>query len=273
MKKRRFADGGDADALEMANQGEDLATELRGENTLKAMRDADAAPKGVTKEALAKSGLSLRDYMNKQQGLTRKPYSGTGGSAGGRGPTAEEFAAAATPSKRARLESALDRGIANPKGYADPEFSPQAGGIATGALKGLSAAAKNLMGRAAKPAAKAAERVDPEFASQAGGAAVKALAAPVKRAGLDKAGAKAAERSARAESRNAEMLKENLKRYGMTERTSPDAIRGVRDNLGMGQNWKVMKKGGAVKTYAAGGAVSSRADGIAQRGKTRCKVC
>ena len=31
----------------------------------------------VTKEELAKSGLSLRDYMNKQQGLTRRGDSGT----------------------------------------------------------------------------------------------------------------------------------------------------------------------------------------------------
>jgi hypothetical protein len=34
-----------------------------------------------------------------------------------------------------------------------------------------------------------------------------------------------------------------------------------------------LKKGGGVKGYASGGSVSSRADGIAQRGKTRCKVC
>jgi hypothetical protein len=33
---------------------------------------AKAAPKMVTKEELAKSGLSLRDYLNKQQGLTRR---------------------------------------------------------------------------------------------------------------------------------------------------------------------------------------------------------
>jgi hypothetical protein len=37
-----------------------------------------------------------------------------------------------------------------------------------------------------------------------------------------------------------------------------------------------MRKGGAVKKYASGGSVSSaskRADGIAQRGKTRGRVC
>lgn len=34
-----------------------------------------------------------------------------------------------------------------------------------------------------------------------------------------------------------------------------------------------MKKGGTVKGYASGGSVSSRADGIAQRGKTRGRMC
>jgi len=34
-----------------------------------------------------------------------------------------------------------------------------------------------------------------------------------------------------------------------------------------------MKKGGSVKKMASGGMTSSRADGIAQRGKTRCKIC
>ena len=34
-----------------------------------------------------------------------------------------------------------------------------------------------------------------------------------------------------------------------------------------------MAKGGSVKGYASGGSVSSRADGIAQRGKTRGKMC
>jgi hypothetical protein len=34
-----------------------------------------------------------------------------------------------------------------------------------------------------------------------------------------------------------------------------------------------MKKGGMVKKMASGGMASSRADGIAQRGKTRGKIC
>jgi hypothetical protein len=53
---------------------DDAQAESRGEEILKGMRDeattvSRATPKIVTKEELAKSGLSLRDYMNKQQGL------------------------------------------------------------------------------------------------------------------------------------------------------------------------------------------------------------
>ena len=56
---------------------DDAQAESRGEEILKGMRDeattvSRATPKIVTKEELAKSGLGLRDYMNKQQGLTRR---------------------------------------------------------------------------------------------------------------------------------------------------------------------------------------------------------
>jgi hypothetical protein len=34
-----------------------------------------------------------------------------------------------------------------------------------------------------------------------------------------------------------------------------------------------MKKGGMVKKYSKGGTASSRADGIATKGKTRGKIC
>lgn len=94
MKKRRFADGGETDPdVEMANASDDPIAYM---NKAKRWTDTEEAPakrKVVTKEELEKSGLSLRDYMNKQQGLKRKatPYTGSGGSGGGRGPTAEEL--------------------------------------------------------------------------------------------------------------------------------------------------------------------------------------
>jgi hypothetical protein len=52
---------------------------------------------------------------------------------------------------------------------------------------------------------------------------------------------------------------------------SGESERMMRESLGSG-----FKRGGAVKKYASGGSVSSaskRADGIAQRGKTRGRVC
>jgi len=62
----------DEGAPERANSSEDsqaIMNEAKGDTMLKSMRDKAAKPKVVTKEELAKSGLSLRDYMNKQQGL------------------------------------------------------------------------------------------------------------------------------------------------------------------------------------------------------------
>lgn len=75
-KMRRFngEDGSDVDALEAANASKE-SQEIAGEAMLKGMRDAESAPRKapmVTKEELAASGLSLRDYLNKQQGLTRR---------------------------------------------------------------------------------------------------------------------------------------------------------------------------------------------------------
>jgi hypothetical protein len=76
---------------------------------------------------------------------------------------------------------------------------------------------------------------------------------------------KAAQERAEAEEKAKKKAKEQANiRSGESERM-------MRDSLGSG-----FKRGGAVKKYASGGSVSSaskRADGIAQRGKTRGKVC
>jgi hypothetical protein len=81
-KVKRYANEGYVTS-EDSNYGmkeayDDAQAEARGEEILKGMRDEETAnvsrakPKMVTKEELEKSGLSLRDYMNKQQGLTRR---------------------------------------------------------------------------------------------------------------------------------------------------------------------------------------------------------
>ena len=51
----------------------------------------------------------------------------------------------------------------------------------------------------------------------------------------------------------------------------PDEV--VKPPKGIGKSEPDMKKGGAVKKYSKGGTASSRADGIATKGKTRGKIC
>ena len=78
-KMKRYAEG---DIVEGENPNIDDDTRARARKFVEdnaseavvpkaATRSAPKAPV-VTKEELAKSGLSLRDYMNKQQGLTRR---------------------------------------------------------------------------------------------------------------------------------------------------------------------------------------------------------
>jgi hypothetical protein len=81
-KMKRYAEG---DIVEGENPNIDDETRARArkfvednadkEESMPRFTPKSAAPaksKMVTKEELAKSGMSLRDYMNKQQGLTRK---------------------------------------------------------------------------------------------------------------------------------------------------------------------------------------------------------
>lgn len=170
-KARRFDEGGyaeDSEALADENYGDGTTREERlamvrsprKASTLTEDETSDYGPKGgrgaagtsesttapaakkapiVTKEELAKSGLSLRDYMNKQQGLTRRGESAkssapamggsrntrTGAAAGeaagyaaskmggsGRGgqggPTADELEAYAASKKAAPAKTGVD---------------------------------------------------------------------------------------------------------------------------------------------------------------------
>ena len=83
MKKAKRYSGADGvsevedDAMESANKGEDLAAELRGENALVAMRDAEAMPKPKPTAKPASSGKSgYPANANTRTGASR-PQSGT----------------------------------------------------------------------------------------------------------------------------------------------------------------------------------------------------
>jgi len=88
---------------------------------------------------------------------------------------------------------------------------------------------------------------------------------------------KEAERAARAEKLREQVLKENAAAYGLNPNAPgyEAAMRALRKNLG-GDEFTLKKKGGAVKAkkMASGGmsSASKRGDGIASKGKTKCKM-
>ena len=127
----------------------------------------------VTKEQLAESGLSLRDYMNKQQGLTR-------------------------------------RGEPAPAPVPKSESEPETKSVAKDESKRpVSNSARNIL----------------------------------------------------------EEAKENVRRSNVARSSMAEASR---PKMEAG---RLPKKGPGLSNFKSGGSVSSRADGIAQRGKTRGKMC
>ena len=278
----RLARGENANAPETpaASTSRSMASEKT------AAAEPKAKPAIVTLKQLdafkAKYGADkdLTDYMNAQQGLKRKnapPPITPSESDSGRGPTVEKAQALkeAQASKEAEFKKAEEEAqsaagkakrAAMEKSQALENVYPEQallGGAGFG-IKSIAGLAKNLANRGGVK--EVAKRVEPTFREVetikevprllTGPEKQLALPKPTPRLGFDKAGAKAAERSGRAEGRQAEMLKENARRSGL-------------------QNFTMMKRGGAVKGYASGGSVSasSRGDGIAQRGKTRGKMC
>jgi hypothetical protein len=81
-KPRRFADGGvTTDDLEMANASEDPIQALNARKGWTGSEESAPAPRSmsapakqrvVSKKELDDSGLSLRDFLNKERGLTRR---------------------------------------------------------------------------------------------------------------------------------------------------------------------------------------------------------
>ena len=158
-KVKRYALGdvvsSDDGAEEAANRSENaqsIMSEAKGDTMLKAMRDEAVKPKMVTKEELAKSGLSLRDYMNKQQGLTRR-----GGSS----------APAAAPAKEAPYEKTPPdfSKIATPSVTKIEERKPASSGMSF----------KDKITKEAADAIKASGKKYPDMS---------VLQAPAKRAGM-----------------------------------------------------------------------------------------
>jgi hypothetical protein len=230
---------------------------------------------------LAKSGLSLRDYMNKQRGLTRrdgkapvragedKKPKASGAMiqsmdtdmmrTAGRTAAKEQGAKYSAQRKQSANQAAFERAQAEAKtpegkaklderikGQAIKRYTPEAELIGGAALKPLNVLAKRLAKPKIQeykptmlPAPKAASKTD-----------TKALESPRPKLSYDKRGMKEKERADRAAKREKEKDSDNIQRGGR--------LTGGREIE--------LKKGGSVSS------ASKRADGIAQRGKTRGKV-
>ena len=201
MKPRKFERGGFATTEDSeANTdrlGDFIAALDRGPAA--PGRGSGAKPKVVTKEELAKSGLSLRDYMNKQQGLKRR---GVNPTLGGR--------------NQAEVDAA-DK----------VDYAQVLQGKETGNTRGGPS-----YDSAGKP-------------SNAGPDVLSSNYSRNTRTGA-----------------TAKMLKDNVKKPMSKE-----------DYMKSREQYKQAQDESAPSTFKKGGSVSSRADGIAQRGKTRGKMC
>ena len=228
----------------------------------------------VTKEELAKSGLSLRDYMNKQRGLTRRD-----GTAPSKAKSASEYSNA-TDAMRNNSRMAA----ANQKSSTTDALRAKSRKEA--AFEGAKRMAKTPEGqakRAEQTRGQAIERVTPEeyLVGGGGGAGLKTLhkaaknlatpkvreynptmlPAPTKRLEYDKKGALEARREAKDVRLKNEVAEENAARYGLNPRAPgyESAAKAVRKEMG-GSDFS-FKKGGSV-----------RGAGIAQRGVRKCKM-
>lgn len=274
MKMRKFADGGSdgegrneniyddtrararkfvADNAAPAKSQFEIAAMGRGETA------ATAKPKVVTKEEL--KGMSLRDYMNQQQGLTRRGGAAAMPDAYGKASTGQ----ASAPMSREDIRAQIPTG-----GVPGAGPTPSDGRSVTGS--DLSRNVKNTLNSAA---GLQGVRMGQMAAEAAGGTrAGKALsglmggkqAAEVRKVEPTMSTLSAAEK--------AKLAGELRRGATPTNFTSPSRSRASKDTRFRDDAVGVdFRKGGSAKGYAKGGSVSSRADGIAQRGKTRGRMC
>ena len=215
----------------------------------------------MRREPTARTSSTLRPAATAStaSGSSRtKPMTGSGG---GRGPAAGEAEAyrqrqydeanarARTPegrAERARMESS----------QALEAIRPEEAVMGGGGLKTVAAMARGLANR--RGAEKLAEYSVPRIGTEP----LKIGTEPLKMTGPSKAELVARDRTARAAAREAE--RSDFNKRGV-DRFVESTFEGG------------MKRGGKVKKMASGGmarsSASSRADGIASRGKTRGKVC
>lgn len=138
-KMRKYGLGGDVDTKDVADsEVSDMQDEAEASPT--PAPTPKAAPKIVTKEELAKSGLSLRDYLNKQQGLTRR------GEASAPAPAAKPAATstASRPGIMARMREA-DKSVKGVREAASEAKAPAESRLVRGSFSASKVNPKTLM--------------------------------------------------------------------------------------------------------------------------------
>jgi hypothetical protein len=178
-RARRFVAGSESGAKPVAASGEDKSLDYAARyeryaddneraRTIPGPRFMAAAsakdkPPVVTKEELEKSGLSLRDYMNKQQGLTRRgaPAANTSNAYGKEQQYQRAQEAEQTPEGKAK-RAAMEKSQALERSY---PLENMVGGAAGVGIKTIAKLAQNLANRGggAKTVVKRLERVEPTF--------------------------------------------------------------------------------------------------------------
>jgi hypothetical protein len=293
MKKvRRFGDGGETIDMVAPESEETAKARLGRGSSAPEPEEPDrvfaapdrfsgpaAKPPIVTKEELAKSGLSLRDYMNKQQGRTRRgevtPAADTSEAYGKEQQYQRASEAAQSPEGKAK-RAAMEKSQAVENVYPEQALL---GGAGFG-IKSIAKAAQNLANRGG--AKEAAKRVEPTFREKelevikdipkllGGPKKQLALPAPPSKLALPAPPSRLAlpappRGASAAESTKAKLAGELRRGAQPTKFTSPSKSAASKKTR------KFNEDEGGVE-FRRGGSVSSaskRADGCAIRGKTR----
>jgi len=241
-----------------------LSRRLRGVNEVgQATSMENIAPlerarvaRAATPRAAADTTAAAYSDASRRRDVVPQSGAGAGRESQG-GPTREEMLA--------QIPVGGTRTVEGGERVSGNEFTRNVGNILNAPVPGFVP-----VGRAVRGAA--ALRQPPEV--------VPALPAPQARlAGPSRGALKEAERTARQEQLRQQVLRENAANYGL-DPTAPGyeaAMRALTRDLG-GKDFTLRKKGGAVKAkskkMSSGGmsSASKRADGIATKGKTKCKM-
>ena len=269
MKPRKFADEGFVREGENENIDNDTRDRARkfvdaGGSSTRVFADPDrfsgAKPKVVTMEQVKKAGFSnLRDYLNDQQKLTPR---------GGAAPAASK---ASAPSKAVAPMSREDMISQIPTGGDRAAPTASAGNSASGSDLGRNVS-NTLNALAVSKGVPMAQIAAEAAMGTRAGKALSGLMGGKKAAEVERIEPSMSTLSA---AKKAELAGELRRGATPTKFTSPSKTTASKRTRKMNDDEAGVefRKGGGVKKYAKGGSVSSRADGIAQRGKTRGRMC